>query len=243
VLYGDSLAAESQGFFVAALAHSGVTRVTTRTYGGTAICDRIPDMRADAAQLHPDAVVVEFSGNNLTPCMRGPDGKELIGSAYYQKYRADAAQVLSIFSRDQTLVFFAGTPISRNAQLTHNPGTVVLNAIYGGLAQFAPNGRYIDAGTSVLLDGHWAKTLPCLPAEPCTGGRDADGTPVDVVRAPDGAHFCPDAPPAVHGVTSACPVWSSGAWRFGNAMAAPLVAWMSALAEDHRSSASFSPPI
>jgi hypothetical protein len=46
---------------------------------------------------------------------------------------------------------------------------------------------------------------------------------VNVVRAPDGAHFCPGAPAAVRGVTVACPVWSSGAWRFGNSMAAAVV--------------------
>jgi hypothetical protein len=223
VLYGDSLAAQSQAFFVAALAHSGITHVTTRAYGGTAICDWIPDMRADAAQLHPDAVVVEFSGNNLTPCMRGPDGKGLTRPAYYQKYRADAAQVFNIFGPDQTLVFLAGSPINQYAQLTHDLGTLILNSIYSQLAQIAPNGRYIDAGASVLLDGHWTKTLPCLPGEPCTGGRDADGTQVNVVRAPDGAHFCPGAPPAVHGVTATCPVWSSGAWRFAHAMAAPVI--------------------
>ncbi|HVM67739.1 MAG TPA: hypothetical protein VMU14_22890 [Acidimicrobiales bacterium] len=72
--------------------------------------------------------------------------------------------------------------------------------------------------------GRWTETLPCLPGEPCTGGRDANGTPVNVVRAPDGAHFCPGAPAAVRGVTAGCPVWSSGSWRFGNAMAAPVIA-------------------
>jgi len=75
----------------------------------------------------------------------------------------------------------------------------------------------------VLWGGRWAETLPCLPAEPCTGGRDANGTPVNVVRAPDGAHFCPGAPAAVRGVTAGCSVWPSGSWRFGNAMAAPVI--------------------
>ena len=42
-------------------------------------------------------------------------------------------------------------------------------------------------------------------------------------RAPDGAHFCPGAPDAVRGVTSGCPVWSSGAFRFGTAMATPVL--------------------
>jgi len=76
----------------------------------------------------------------------------------------------------------------------------------------------------VLDGGRWTETLPCLGGEPCTGGRDAAGRLVNVVRAPDGVHFCPGAPAAVRGVTADCSVWASGSWRFGNAMAAPVVA-------------------
>lgn len=70
-----------------------------------------------------------------------------------------------------------------------------------------------------MLDGgRYAHTLPCLPGERCTG-RDADGRPVAVVRSPHGVHFCP-----VHtGRGGPCPVYSSGAVRFGRAMAAPVV--------------------
>jgi hypothetical protein len=96
--------------------------------------------------------------------------------------------------------------------------------MYAAMARSSPYGRYTDAGASVLSRGRWTETLPCLPAEPCTGGRNTNGTPVNVVRAPDGGHFCPGAPAAVRGVTAACPVWDSGAWRFGNAMAAPVIA-------------------
>jgi hypothetical protein len=223
VLYGDSLAWQSQEFFVAALAGAGITQVTTRTFGGTAICDWFPQMRADAAALHPDAVVVEFSGNALTRCMKALDGTSLSGLAYFEKYAADGAAVLDIFTPGHTLVFFAGAPISRGAERAHDPTTPTLHAVYAALAQYSPFGRYADAGASVLLDGRWTQTLPCLPAEPCTGGRDLNGTPVNVVRAPDGAHFCPDAPAAVRGVTAACSVWASGSWRFGNAMAAPVI--------------------
>jgi hypothetical protein len=36
--------------------------------------------------------------------------------------------------------------------------------------------------------------------------------------------FCPAAPEAVNGVTGECPVWSSGAFRFGTVMAGAVVA-------------------
>jgi hypothetical protein len=169
-------------------------------------------------------VVVEFSGNALTPCMKALDGTPLSGLAYLEKYAADGAAVIDIFTPGHALVFFAAAPVSLGAELAHDPTTRTLHAIYAALAQYSPFGRYADAGASVLLDGRWTQTLPCLPTEPCTGGRDLNGTPVDVVRAPDGAHFCPGAPAAVRGVTTACSVWSSGSWRFGNAMAAPVVA-------------------
>jgi hypothetical protein len=223
LLYGDSLAAESQASFVAALASAGITKVTARTLGGTAICDWFSQMRDDAAKMHPDAVVVEFSGNALTPCMRAADGTALSGTAYFHKYAADAAEVLDIFTPGHTPVFFTGAPISRSAERAHDSTTAVLHAIYATLAESTPYGHYTDAGAAVLLDGRWTQTLPCLPTEPCAGGYDANGTPVNVVRAPDGGHFCPGAPAAVHAVTAACPVWSSGAWRFGDAMAAPVI--------------------
>ena len=223
VLYGDSLAWEARDFFTGALAGAFITQVTTRAFGGTAICDWLGQMRADAASLRPDAVVVEFSGNALTPCMRAPNGSALTGATYFQKYASDSAAVLDIFSSRHTLVFFAGAPISRDAERAGDPTAPTLHTLYAALARSTPYGRYIDAGASVLAGGRWTATLPCLPTEPCMG-RDAIGTPVNVVRAPDGVHFCPSALPAVRGVTAPCSVWASGSWRFGNAMAAPVIA-------------------
>ena len=43
------------------------------------------------------------------------------------------------------------------------------------------------------------------------------------MRAPDSVHFCPNGPEAVNGVTVPCTVWSSGAYRYGIAMAAPII--------------------
>jgi len=212
-LYGDSLAFEAQDHFVAAVTAGQRAEVRTRTYGGTAICDWFGDMRRDAEEWAPQAVVVEFSGNALTPCMRDADGAALSGDAYFQKYHDDAATVLEIFAGAE--VWFAGSPISRHAAESGDFNGGRLNEMYRAL----PGGRYVDAGAAVLdRDGRYTETLPCLPGEPCGD----DGT--DVVRAPDGAHFCPANPDAVRGVTQGCAVWSSGAWRFGRAMALPVIA-------------------
>ena len=85
ILYGDSLAWEAEDSFVGAFAGQPGVEVLTRTHGGTAICDWLDEMQDDAARLAPGAVVLEFSGNNLTPCMqdaagRGVGGRRVLGS-------------------------------------------------------------------------------------------------------------------------------------------------------------------
>ena len=224
VLYGDSLAWQARDFFTTALADAGITNVTTHTFGGTAICDWFEQMRTDAEEGRPDAVVIEFSGNTFTPCMHMPDGRPLTRRGLSDKYAADAATVLDIFAPTHALVFFAGAPVSRDAEATNDDTTRTLHAMYAAVAGSTPYGRYVDAGEPLLKRGHWSETLPCLPGEPCTGGRDAAGNQVNVVRSPDGAHFCPGAADAVEGVTTECPVWASGSWRFGQAMAEPVIA-------------------
>lgn len=223
VLYGDSLGWEAQSSFHFTLGSAGFTQVTTRTFGGTAICDWLAQMRADETALHPDAVVVEFSGNAIGRCMWGLDGSPLSTSAYFAKYQHDARAVLDIFTRTAT-VYLVGTPISQRAALADDPNTGRLNTIYQTLAATTAHTRYIDAGAAVTAEGHWTHTLPCLATEPCSGGTDAAGTHVNVVRAPDGAHFCPVAHAAIRGVVESCPVYSSGAYRFGAAMAEPVIA-------------------
>jgi hypothetical protein len=230
VLYGDSLGWEAQRPFRAALAAAGITQVSIRTFGGTAICDWLAQMRADEIALHPDAVVVEFSGNALTPCMKALDGSALSTADYYAKYQQDARSVLNIFTRTAT-VYLVGTPISEHAALAHDPNGGRLNSLYQSLAARTLQAHFVAAGAAVtLIGGGWTHTLPCLQGEPCTGGIDAQGRRVNVVRAPDGTHFCPVAHPAIHGVVESCPVYSSGAYRFGSAMANAVIADFSTMA-------------
>ena len=63
---------------------------------------------------------------------------------------------------------------------------------------------YVDAGALVEnADGRYIDRLPCLDLDPDCA---PDGT--TMVRS-DGIHFCPVVD------THPCPVWSSGATRFG----------------------------
>ena len=216
ILYGDSLSWESSSHFAAAI--EGQAEFTSRTFGGTAICDWIETMAADLAGKQPGAVVVQFSGNNFTPCTLDEFGEGLTGSELEDRYRADAESVIALFVNNGTQVIFAGAPIGR---VGHHVAVVpALNDVYRQLATARKGVFYADAGAAVLDNGKWTETLPCLPSEPC---QASSGLNVNVVRAPDGLHFCPDGNDALNGVTDECPVWSSGAFRFGNAMATSII--------------------
>jgi hypothetical protein len=92
--------------------------------------------------------------------------------------------------------------------------------MYAALAATNIGARYVDAGQAVLDHGRWTARLSCLPLEPCD--RRPGSNQQNVVRAPDGAHFCPVGGAAVRGITGSCPVWSSGAYRYGLALATPV---------------------
>ena len=219
LLYGDSLAWESQAYFVWDLASAGAD-VKTRTFGGTAICDFLEQMRADASELEPDAVVIEFSGNALTPCVSGA-AVEQGELDLVDTYRADAETAISIFPAAR--IYLVGSPVSEQAYEDGDAHGGAMDDLYREIAAQDANVRYVDAGAAVLDEGRWTETLSCLPSEPCAGGTDPLGRAVNVVRAPDGVHFCPAAKDARRGVTATCPVWSSGAYRYGSAMAEPVV--------------------
>lgn len=213
VLYGDSLAWEAQDAFVQALSVRPDLEVTVRTFGGTAICDWLDQMADDAATFAPGMVVVEFSGNSFTSCMHADDGMPLPDAAVTERYAADAEAAIATFAPIGTQVVFAGAPPSMDSRLGR------LNDLYRQIALRHDGVRYTDAGASVVAeDASFTVVLPCLDDEPCVGGLDGQ----NVVRAADGIHFCPAGGEADLGVTGTCPVWSSGAHRYGRALAAPV---------------------
>lgn len=214
VLYGDSLSWEARDAFVFAFARWPDVQVVTRTMGGIALCDVLDLMAQDVETLQPGAVVLQFSGNALTQCMRGD-------KTHFARYEADAEAAVELLAGSGIQLVFAGSPRSDNDQGDYKGG--LLNATYASVADAHRDVRYVDAGAALLDDGSWTSTLPCLPLEPCTGGWDSQGRAVNVVRARDGGHFCPAGRDAERGVTGECPVWSSGAFRYGNAMASPVI--------------------
>jgi hypothetical protein len=212
-VFGDSLANQAAPYYRSLIHATTVTWLSYNSYGGTAICDWLPAMRRVAATDHPDAVEIEFSGNAFTPCMTGDYPPS---AAFYNKYRADAETAVGIFVSVGARVILIGAPITRSQQGTPNWDT--LDSEYAQIAKADPaHVSYVDAGAAVEGPGHrYVQTLPCLAHEPCNGPV-VDGVRSNIVRSPDGVHFCP-----IVSNTGRCPVYASGAFRFAEVMVKAL---------------------
>ena len=207
-LFGDSLGYQAEPYLNMFFAETGNDTVSNNTFGGTATCDWLGHM-SSAAAVHPQAAVLVFSGNAFTTCM---DGVVLRSSQYYNRYTSDTEQAIGIFAAVGAHVFLVGTPIDASSA----PGWDHLDDIYRQLAQANPHTvSYVDAGAAVESpSGGFTWQLPCSRIEPSCG---ASGT--NIVRSPDGVHFCPDGTPAKVGVTGPCDEYSPGAFRFALAIA------------------------
>jgi hypothetical protein len=211
-LFGDSLASEAGQDFQSLASDAGAS-VQVLTYPGTATCDWFAKMAANAQAFQPTAVVLAFSGDAFSPCMAG---YQLGTAPYYAKYRSDTQTAISIFRSIGTKVVLVGLPLDESPGESAN--VTGLNQMYQSLAADNIGVTYDDAGQAVLANGQFTFTLPCLKGEPCTG---PSGT--NMVRAPDGIHFCPDGNTTLMAYFEQCDVYSSGAFRFATAMFAPAL--------------------
>jgi hypothetical protein len=220
-LFGDSLAVQSEPYFNFLLQAGGKARVSNFAYGGTAACDWVPTMREYARTEHPRAVVFEFVGNTFTSCMTGcPLGSP----AAVTRYCSAVSTAIQVFLGLGTHVFLIGTPISRTQWITHDSDWDDLNLAFAALAAKHPDHvTFVDSGRADEGPHQsFVSTLPCLFFEPCTGPTIA-GVRTNVVRSPDGVHFCPDQSGNAVGQVARCNVYSSGVFRFAAAMAGPVI--------------------
>ena len=213
VLFGDSLSVQAGPYFDRMVESETHARVTDHVYGGTALCDWLPTMRK-VASTHPDVAVLEFIGNTFTPCMEGcPYGSQ----SAVERYCSDMDLALGYFLPAKIHVFLVGTPITYEEWVSKDKDWDNLNKAFSELAAEHPKlVTFVNAGAAVEGPRRsFTWTLPCLKHEPCTGPV-VNGVRSNVVRAPDGIHFCPWS-------EQGCSTYSSGAFRFGSAMAAPVI--------------------
>jgi hypothetical protein len=220
-IFGDSLAYQAAPYFNELVEASGQAKVTDFVFGGTATCDWLPDMRRVARDQPPRVVVMEFAGNTFTACMRScvPESSSTI-----IRYCSAMSQAIGIFLAAGAHIYLEGTPIDYRQWIRHDPHWDDLNRAFAQLAGRYP-GRvtYVDAGRAVEgSDQAFVWMLPCMAFEPCTG----PGVGNDIVRSPDGEHFCPDRSGNAVGQVVTCDVYSSGAFRFASAMAGPVIRYL-----------------
>jgi hypothetical protein len=205
-LWGDSLAWEAQGSFKAAVTAAGGTSLLVHTYGGTAPCDWLDDMRKQSRKWHPTVAVLSFSGNTGSRCMKNRD--------LVEAYRDDVTKAVARLTRGGAHVLLVEAPPRLDQQVSTG-GFTPLDQVWRDIAHDLPDTSVVPAGSEVTLpDGRFTWTLPCRPGEQC--GPDGMVT----VRSPDGVHFCPRQMAPV----TPCPLPSAGADRYGRAMAAAAVA-------------------
>lgn len=211
-IWGDSLSLQAhEELREQGRAHG--LKVAVMAFFGLAPCDVAADLLRDL-EKPPDALVIAFSGNNLTPCMQGR-GKPLSGSEYYEAYRRDVDDLVAAAVARMVPVLVVGAPAFPTS---HNiPDRVELNSVLREVAAAHSGVRYVDSGAFVSPDG-FTRTLPCLPGETAALGCD-DGR--ITVRADNGVHF--DEPrtvpcPSGHDVCR----YTAGGRRFAKAILAGL---------------------
>jgi hypothetical protein len=158
LVYGDSLIEQATPYLQSS--------DQIRAFGGTALCDWVDKMARAATVEQPSMMVVEFVGNDLTPCMQGYQTPDQVRA----KYEADMARLKLLV---EAPILWVGPPAFRDRAPA-------------ALGLYSSEQRFVDAGDAVLADGAYTDTLPCLADEGqiqgCVNGRIR-------VRASDGAHF------------------------------------------------------
>jgi hypothetical protein len=219
---------------------SPASTVKVRAISGSALCDWVyPGMRTvgdgviqgtsrgPILNLHrsrvPRVVILEFHGDDFTPCISNTPFNE---SAYLANYalnlRAAIDHLLAIGT--QKVIVDEGPP-SQSTLQSSSPDRLLQE--YRGIVARYPAARvsYASAADDSVLTsaGRYAQTLPCLAIEATDGvcsNIDVGGLRSNVVRSPDGTHFCPSTSGnAVGQVPGLCLDYSSGAYRYALALA------------------------
>jgi hypothetical protein len=218
-MFGDSLSFEAKASIKGAFYGNPNYMIELHPQPGKAPCDFIPKVTSAFTKYHYEWLVIETVGNSQTACMRIPGACSRCYLPYgspewLAKYRTDLNTLVDLATNQGTKFLFISPPPFA--------GTIgeKLNATYSTiepqLLLDRPTISYTDGPRLSVADaGAFAAQLPCLPEE--AGLTDCVGGMIPV-RAPDGIHFCPT------GYANPCPVYSSGAIRFGRATGSAILA-------------------
>ena len=227
-IFGDSLTANASPYItqdLAAVTTPGQIQATIYPHPGAAICDVLPQMESVATTTHPQVVVIEFGGNDFTPCISAAAASGSPYAAVITQYQTNLQTAINIFlSNGTTHVIVIAPPVPSTASpfYAHAPYPGV-NAMYASfvpslsnpaVTYFAASPWVVDPVTQQFTD-----YLPCKPDEISSGnctGPVVNGVQNNQVRyLPDQAHLCVNMDSLY---TANCIGYASGAWRMANAV-------------------------
>lgn len=231
IFYGDSLLVEARGVVQQELAaiQPGYRPLTTsRSFGGTALCDWLDEMQADADQ-NARLVVIQFTGN-VSACVGGDANK-------VARYTTDAEAAVALWAARGVPVLFVGSPslMVDGPSQARNPIDVVFETVaaaHPGQAFFdgsPPEALSIEDPT-MPADGslpHWRffpYEMDCLtPDEPYCDPITLEVAVRWLPGPPGNGHLCTTHQIPI-GPDTTCPEYRSGVERFGRAIAVAAAA-------------------
>lgn len=209
ILIGDSMANESRRELqaAAAAAHLPLQLITK---GKAGPCDQLGEVEA-ALATRPLAVAVQWIGNTrfTSKCTMAFTPDE-VKAEFTKALERIAAKRL----RGTTVVLVGIPPIT---QVPWDGSRQALDPFYRQWVATHPGFVYADTTQAVAPGDKFTRTLPCraddVAAKACGAWGAAKGRVV--VRDSLGLHFCPVK---YELDVSQCPVWSSGARRYSQAI-------------------------
>ena len=176
-VFGDSLTAFASGY-VSLAAHDANVKLVIKAYPGLAPCDIQREATRVLRDDQPRAVLLEFAGNNATPCVHGLTGPAL--AAAYDKTVRAIAKVAN--ENDVPLVLLGPPAMHAPRWVTDSP---LISTTYQKIAADTDGVTFVSLGTTLSPNG-WTFRLPCLQSETKSMGC-IDGT--IRVRNFDGVHW------------------------------------------------------
>ena len=220
-LYGDSLSVETAPWLRSRLTRWKTANLVNRSFPGSAPCDWFSQAVVDA-RTRPAAVIIQTFGNNQSGCQLTKAGNRprSEGDRYWRDYRYDLRRLARTFPRS-TRIYMIAPPTAYNDKASGRSHKGRMLRTMEKAAYGVANARVIDAGRAAEgPGGTYSRVLPCLPREVCSNSPKRGFT---YVRAEDGLHFCPTVLKATVQQLTRCPVKASGAWRYANAQANPII--------------------
>lgn len=179
LVVGDSITQSAQEPITAALAAQGAD-VRILAWGGTAPCDWIDPVTTEVATFDPDVVLIEFAGNDLTPCIADTPRNH---PDFINRYTADATALTTAARAGGATVRWTSVP-----HVDHHAHEAIARRLNEQYRALSDDGVLTPLRAALTVDGGFARDDRCRAATEC--GDAAPFTSVQI-RSDDGLHLAP----------------------------------------------------